>query len=181
MLIFLYGGSGSGKSAMAERLLQAFASDEGNYYIATMWPGDGEARKRIQRHQAMRAGKGFRTVERYTALEKLTLPQGCSALLECVGNLAANEMFAPEGAGEPAQAAVLSGVAALRARAAHLILVSNDVGRDGTVYPPETQAYQLLMGELNRRLCAESDLAVEMVCGLPIVLKGGELWPFGAP
>ena len=54
-------------------------------------PFDEESHKRIQRHQKMRAGKGFETVECYTGLKNVKLPAGCVVLLECMSNLVANE------------------------------------------------------------------------------------------
>ena len=71
------GGSGSGKSAFAE---QCILDCQGNkrIYIATMYPFDEESHRRIARHRAMRAEKKFTTIERYTDLEHLTIPQGIS-------------------------------------------------------------------------------------------------------
>lgn len=45
------------------------------------------------------AGKGFATIEQGTHLEEISLPKECTALLECMSNLVANEMFVPEGRG----------------------------------------------------------------------------------
>ena len=42
-----------------------------------MHPFDEESHKRIERHQKMRAGKGFETVECYTGLKNVKLPAGC--------------------------------------------------------------------------------------------------------
>ena len=83
------GGSGSGKSAFAE---QCILDCQGNkrIYIATMYPFDEESHRRIARHRAMRAEKKFTTIERYTDLEHLTIPQGADVLLECMSNLTAN-------------------------------------------------------------------------------------------
>ena len=71
MVIFVIGGSGSGKSEFAENLaVELQRQDAGKLvYIATMEPLDEESKKRIRRHQDMRAGKGFETRERYTHLE----------------------------------------------------------------------------------------------------------------
>ena len=71
------GGSGSGKSAFAE---QCILDCQGNnrIYIATMYPFDEESHRRIARHRAMRAEKKFTTIERYTDLEHLTIPQGAA-------------------------------------------------------------------------------------------------------
>ena len=177
MQVFVFGGSGSGKSTFAENLAAALAPGEEKIYIATMWPHGQEARQRIARHQTQRAGKGFTTVERYTALADLQVPQGSTVLLECLGNWLANEMFAPQGAAEKAAQAVEAGLACLRRQGAHLVVVSNDVGSDGAVYPPETQHYQQTLAEINRGLCQTSPVAVEMVCGIPIFLKGESLCP----
>lgn len=91
------GGSGSGKSAFAE---QCILDCQGNnrIYIATMYPFDEESHRRIARHRAMRAEKKFTTIERYTDLEHLTIPQGADVLLECMSNLTANEIYQEGGA-----------------------------------------------------------------------------------
>ena len=97
MLTLVTGGSGSGKSAFAEDRVLSFG-DAQRIYIATMHPFDEESHKRIERHQKMRAGKGFETVECYTGLKNVKLPAGCVVLLECMSNLVANEMFEEQGA-----------------------------------------------------------------------------------
>ena len=68
MMILVTGGSGSGKSAFAEDCIVAFGNAR-RIYIATMYPFDEESRKRVKRHQAMRQGKGFDTLECYTGLK----------------------------------------------------------------------------------------------------------------
>lgn len=72
MFHLITGGSGSGKSEYAEaevmRLAELTESKE-KYYIATMFPYGEETLQKIQRHQKMRAGKGFRTLECYTDLQ----------------------------------------------------------------------------------------------------------------
>ena len=64
-----------------------------------MLPFGEEGRLRVQRHRRMRRDKGFETVECYTNLSGLEIPEGCAVLLECVSNLTANEMYQEEGAG----------------------------------------------------------------------------------
>lgn len=69
-----------------------------------MLPYDEECHRRIARHRQMRAKKGFETLEVPYALQQLELTEpmqsGC-ALLECMSNLVANELFCPQGSGEP--------------------------------------------------------------------------------
>ena len=55
MMIVVTGGSGSGKSAYAERQILQLG-DMPRYYIATMENRDDESQKRVDRHRAMRAG-----------------------------------------------------------------------------------------------------------------------------
>lgn len=174
MQMLIYGGSGSGKSALAEQLCQHLAaSGPPLYYIATMWPQGADAKARIARHQKARSGKGFTTVEQYTNLAALKLPQGAVVLLECLGNWVANEIFAGGGAGPAgAEEAVRQALAHLNSRAAHLVVVSNEVGADGVAYPEETLAYQRTLAALNRHLAAQSGLVAETVCGIPLVHKG---------
>ena len=102
MLYLVTGGAGSGKSAFAEGLITAspYAT---RVYLATMQGGDGESERRIARHRAMRAGKGFATLERPRDLAGAPVPEGSAVLLEDLSNLTANEYFSPlgpAGAGE---------------------------------------------------------------------------------
>ena len=171
MLSLIIGGAGSGKSALAESLCCAL--DGPRLYLATMEPFDGECRARIARHRSQRAGKGFRTLERYADLAGAAVPAGASVLLEDLGNLTANELYRPDGGGE---AAVLAGVLALRGRCAHLTAVTNEVFSGGAAYAGDTLRYLGALARVNRRLAAEADTVVEVVCGLPNLLKGALPW-----
>ena len=92
MMILITGGSGSGKSAYAEQKILEFGALN-RIYIATMYPFDEESHRRIKRHRNMRAEKQFSTIECYTGLKTLTIPEHSCVLLECMSNLTANEMF----------------------------------------------------------------------------------------
>ena len=174
MLIVVTGGAASGKSAHAERLVCARAA-AGRLYLATMQPFGAAARARIARHRALRQGKGFATVERSTDLAGLTLPRRYAGiLLEDLGNLLANELFAPEGAGDAAFDRILAGVTHLQGCCETLVVVTNEVFSDGAVYPPETETYLALLGRLNAALAARADAVYESVCGILLPLKGEE-------
>ena len=88
--------SASGKSEFAESLVLQSGCDR-RYYLATMIPYDEECRRRIARHRKMRAAKGFETIEVPVGLRGIPFPsalkEGRCALLECMSNLAANEIF----------------------------------------------------------------------------------------
>lgn len=169
MMTLVTGGSKCGKSSFAERLLDEFEGEK--YYIATMQPFGEEAFAAIARHQKMREGKGFSTIECYTDLAELILPEGCAVLLECVGNLCANEMFRSDVIRDPVPP-VMEGIMHLRSRTSQIVVVTNEVGSDGITYTPETMEYIRNIAKINRQIATLSDTVIECVAGIPIVLKG---------
>lgn len=180
-LALIVGGSASGKSAYAEGLAETLSycgnmlPDDASrtkekIYLATMPEEGKEARERIRRHRKSREGRGFQTIERPMDLAGLTLPGNSVVLLEDLGNLLGNELFRPGGGGP---AAVEEGIEHIRRSGAYLIVVSNEIFSDGTEYGDQTERYRRFLAGLNRTLAAKADLVVEVVCGLPHVLKGG--------
>ena len=170
MITLVTGGSGSGKSAYAEEVLTGF----GNFpriYIATMYPFDEESKKRIKRHRKMRAEKNFNTIECYTGLRNLELPEGCCVLLECMSNLVANEMFQEEGAHENTVEAVLKGVRHIREQAGNLVIVTNEIFSEAADYQGETELYQEYLGQINQKIAEIADQVVEVVYGIPVYHK----------
>ena len=85
MTALIFGGAASGKSAYAEELICRLPRRGPLVYLASMDPlsGGGE---RIRRHRALRAGKGFVTVERPRGLAGCPLPAGSAVLLEDLDN-----------------------------------------------------------------------------------------------
>lgn len=177
MVHVVTGGSGSGKSEYAEQM----AVETGVFpriYLATMRVWDEEGEKRVERHRAMRAQKGFITIERYTDLEHINLTECGSAecgsashsviLLECMSNLTANEYYRQKGG---AADAVMRGINHLQNRCGHLIIVTNEVFSDGESYGLETREYREILGAVNRYLGQIADTVTEVVYGIPIRFK----------
>ena len=199
MIYLVTGGSASGKSEYAEKLVTTFGGTE-RYYIATMKPYDEESFRRIDRHRNMRRDKGFTTVERYVNLAGMTLPERkCTgdvcgefsvgeqrvqamtkgtALLECMSNLVANEMYLPEGAGKETVDVIVAGVKSLSEKLDHLIIVTNEVFSDGVIYDEFTKEYLTVLGEINQKLAAMADVVVEVVYSIPVIYKGAEYVQF---
>ncbi len=186
MLIVVIGGSGSGKSAYAEELLAGMG--EKRYYLATMRPDGEESRRRIKRHRDMRRGKGFFTIEQPRriagALAKMDAPEESSVLLECLSNLAANEMFSDEDgeacSEEALTAEICGGLWTLAQGVKNLVVVTNNVFEDGIRYEEETMKYLRVLAGVNRRLTERADFVVEVVAGIPVVLRrkeGEEILP----
>lgn len=139
MIELVYGGSGSGKSEFAEKLILE-SECESRFYIATMKIFDGEGKKRVERHRKLREKKNFITIEETNesknlenAVEKIKKMSSAenlgdsigfrggkssekkksAVLVECLSNLLANEMFLSGGkilsSGEAAEK-VISGL-----------------------------------------------------------------------
>ena len=170
MRILLTGGSACGKSTFAEKLCTGLP--EPRFYIATMRPYDDECEKKIARHRELRRFKGFTTVEQYTDMQSVKLPSGCTALLECMCNLTANEMFDGQGQICDAYDKILSGIEVLEAQCGELIVVTNEVGADVRGYDAGTVRYIETLGRLNIALAERFDCVCELVCGIPLILKG---------
>lgn len=174
MLILVTGGAASGKSEHAERLVCEKAHSR--LYLATMQSFGKAAEARIARHRALRAGKGFDTVERTLDLAHLALAQQYDGiLLEDLGNLLANELFAPEGSGaESAFDSIIAGVKHLQKCCETLVVVSNEIFSDGMPYPPETMQYIRILGELHQAMTEQADAVYESVCGILLPIKEGK-------
>ena len=227
MLHIVYGGSASGKSSYAESFAMSLQGDGRLLYIATMYPYkwntteiDPETMQRINRHRAMRADKGFDTVECYRHVEHIVAKRQDVLLLECMSNLLANEMYlepdAADGrsamdaeeqamvdvekagtdcnvgsdvektgiAGEagfemsktmsPVSKKIVQALVDLSARVQELVIVTNDVFSDGgnLTYDESTREYVKNLAEINCALAREAATVTEIVCGIPVKIKG---------
>ena len=149
MLTLVIGGAASGKSAYAESL--CLRAPLPRTYLATMQVWDAECAARVAKHRAMRAEKQFITVECPLHLDRVALPRRGTVLLEDLGNLAANELYDPDGAGTETAAEVGGGVVPI---------------------DPAARAAREAAGRLACLLAARADCVVQMFCGLPTILKG---------
>lgn len=190
MLHLVTGGSGSGKSAFAEDLVCKYnkeqeeeAKERALLYIATMIPCGRETEQKIARHRQMRAQKGFQTIECYTDIKELVrggssdkplfaAAQMQDVLLECMSNLIANEMYEPCGAKETTAASIVKGIRMLAEQCAHLVVVTNDVSRECIEGSMEMEKYVETLSEVNRVLADMADCVTEVVCKIPIRIKG---------
>lgn len=170
MRTLVIGGAACGKSEYAETLSVRLPVPR--FYVATMMPFGTEELLRIEKHRAQRAEKGFHTIERYTDMAGLVLPERGTVLLECLGNLTANELFSKNSAGGGTFDAVIRGIEAIEAQCDDLVVVTNDVHSDGSAYEEETLRYIETLGRINGTLAARFDCVVELVCGIPLYLKG---------
>ncbi|MEL7279954.1 MAG: bifunctional adenosylcobinamide kinase/adenosylcobinamide-phosphate guanylyltransferase [Pseudomonadota bacterium] len=166
-LSLVLGGAASGKSNFAETLV----TDSGRprVYLATAQAFDTEMKGKIARHQQMR-GQGWRTIEE--PLEVGRTLAGISGdhaiLMDCATIWLSNHLLAEHDLAE-AEAGLMAGLALC---AAPVVVVTNEVGH--SVVPDNALArrFQTEQGRLNQKLAAKADLVVNVVAGLPHVLKG---------
>lgn len=175
MFVVVTGGSGSGKSAYAEQRVLKFGNKK-RYYVATMECMDDESKIRIARHRAMRADKGFETLECPRNLEQLVLKERNSVvLLECMSNLCANEFF--DGADHlPEETAdkIMLGLQNLKEQCCYLVVVTNEIFSDAADIDTYTGGYLECLGRINCSMAEKADCFTEVVYGIPLVHKTEE-------
>lgn len=169
MITLVTGGSKCGKSGYAEKILESFSGQK--YYVATMNPIGDDADDIIARHRERRRGKNYITVECPSGIDKLDLPVGCGVLLECIGNLCANEMYISSSVLHPADM-IIDNIKQLAETASELVIVTNEVGSDGNRYSIELMAFVSEIAAINSRIAELADNVVECVYGIPVALKG---------
>lgn len=202
MLHIVYGGSASGKSSYAESFAMSLQGEGRLLYIATMYPYkwntteiDPETMQRIERHRAMRADKGFDTVECYRHVEHIVAKRQDVLLLECMSNLLANEMYLEPDSDDgglaetmsevektgvgmsetlsPVSKKIVQALVNLSTRVQELVIVTNDVFSDGgsLTYDESTREYVKNLAEINCALAREAATVTEVVCGIPVIVK----------
>ena len=177
MITVVIGGSGSGKSDYAEALLDDFSGQK--YYVATMQIYDDEMRRKVERHRMRRNNKGFETIEQHKDIAGV-IPviaeadrSGMKAvLIECISNLVANEMFADNVDNKTDTAdKILSEIKQIAEVVDELVIVTNNVAEDGIDYDSTTLEYIRTISDVNIGLSQMADKVVEVVVGIPIIVK----------
>ena len=166
MIVLVTGGSGCGKSTWAEKLVASLPWEK-RVYIATMQVYDDESVRRVARHRAQRADKGFVTIECEKDLSSAQIEEGSIVLLEDLVNLMANEMF---DGGDVKR--IVPALKELSQKCRHLVMVTNDVFSDGIDYAESTQEYLRQLAEINCQAAELADTVVEVVYSIPVCVKG---------
>jgi len=166
-LTLILGGAASGKSAFAEALV--LRTGRARAYLATAQMFDEEMRAKVVRHQTMRGG-GWRTIEAPLDLTPaLTAARADEVvLLDCATMWLSNHMLAETDLPE-AETALIT---ALASCAAPVVVVSNEVGLSVVPENALARRFREAQGQLNQGLAARAGLVVNVIAGLPQVLKG---------
>lgn len=164
---FVLGGAASGKSYWAEELVKSY--DTSMTYIATGQVFDSEVAAKVEIHKNRRDDRWLTVEEPFDLTAPLDAARPDQVILiDCATMWLTNHLMAQHDIGQ-AQATLLT---ALRRCAAPWVIVSNEVGHG--IVPDNALARQFreAQGRLNIALAAEAELAVQVIAGLPLVLKG---------
>jgi len=178
-LTLIVGGSGSGKSRYAEqRVFQEVNPGEGRVvYLATGVVTDQEFASRVEKHRQRRP-RDWITVEESLELSRAVaeLPSNTRVLLvDGIGTWMANFILQEAEREDPEaffNSRLHDFLAACRPWQGKVFLVADEVGM-GLV--PESKAGRLfrdLNGWANQELAREASEVVQVVCGLPVPVKG---------
>lgn len=185
-IIYVAGGTRSGKSAFAETLAGAYARV---IYVAAarIYPGDADMRRRIALHQERRPAN-WTTIERDGDLTPLLASvddQDACLLIESVGTLVTNAMLDESDDWDSmrsdervaferrVESDAQAWIAALRDRpsAPDAIFVSEEVGLGVVSAYAMGRAFADALGKTNQALAQASDEAYFLVSGLPLRLR----------
>ncbi|MSQ30891.1 MAG: bifunctional adenosylcobinamide kinase/adenosylcobinamide-phosphate guanylyltransferase [Dehalococcoidia bacterium] len=177
-LLFVTGGSRSGKSEFAEALARGQAAPV--IYVATLEARDEEMLARVDRH-ATRRPEAWHTLEAPAtlALAVLAAPRGECLLVDSLSGWVANRLLAlgeqPTAAAVAAlEAALLAEAGAIVARAAEraapTIVVSDEVGSGLVPEYALGRTYRDLLGSVNQALSRAATHAWLVVAGRALAL-----------
>lgn len=166
-LTLVLGGAASGKSEFAEALVRG--TGRGLTYLATARADDAEMREKLARHRAAR-GPGWTTIEEPFDVGRTlaTISGDTAVLLDCATMWLSNHMLAENDMAE-AEAGLMAGFALCPAP---VVVVSNELGCSVVPENALARRFREEQGRLNRKLAAKAGLVVNVIAGLPQVLKG---------
>jgi adenosylcobinamide kinase/adenosylcobinamide-phosphate guanylyltransferase len=180
-LIFILGGTRSGKSRFAEEKVREISSAEGSSvcYMATARAEDEEMELRIRKHQARRPS-GWRTLEEPLELSKALadLAEGEKVvLIDCLTLWLSNVMFSRQDEQwknimeDEVFRKVDELVKTVKEKDISVIAVSSETGMGIVPSSEMARLYRDLLGLVNQKIAKASDEAYLVVAGLPQKLK----------
>ena len=170
-VVFVIGGSRSGKTAFALLKAKAASGENGRVYIATAQPLDAEMEDRIEKHRRER-GSAWTTCEEPLHLGRAVRAASGSyavAVIDCLtlwlSNLLCGNLDVEEAQDDFIDSLRTPG------RLLHIFVVSNEVGMG--IVPENDMARQFrdASGRLNQRLAGLADEVYLMAAGIPVKIK----------
>ncbi|MCC8167658.1 MAG: bifunctional adenosylcobinamide kinase/adenosylcobinamide-phosphate guanylyltransferase [Planctomycetes bacterium] len=176
-LVLVTGGCRSGKSAFALDYAEQEQPPGNRFFVATCPVLDEEMRRRIDRHQAERAGRGWSVQEEEVDLPAAfgAAPDGAAVLVDCLTLWVNNIMHhRPTGTdvGEDDVAALANRfLEAARKRRGTTVFVANEVGLGVVPENALARRFRDLAGRVNQTVAQAADEVYFMVAGLSMRMK----------
>ena len=169
MVVFVFGGSKSGKSNFAQDLSVEISDKKNLYYVATMIPCEGEDELRIKKHIESRSGLGFKTIECPYNLKEIfdgkeNIPGG-TFLVESLTSLLSNIMFKNGETDFNSWEKLKEMLDEFVTRAKNCVFVCDSIFSDAESYGMETEAFRYLLANASSFICGLSDIVVEVKNG----------------
>ncbi|HBC95714.1 MAG TPA: bifunctional adenosylcobinamide kinase/adenosylcobinamide-phosphate guanylyltransferase [Clostridium sp.] len=179
-IILITGGSRSGKSTFAEKLLK---EKKKVLYIATAVVTDEEMKLRIKKHKSRR-DPGWITYEGYNSLGDVIRKSECQyIMLECIGTMITNMIFEKninmdkiDSQGIERLENYIIGevkdiISAANESSKCVLIVTNEVGLSLVPEYKLGRVFSDILGKSNQIIAKYSDTVYLTVCGLPLKLK----------
>jgi adenosylcobinamide kinase/adenosylcobinamide-phosphate guanylyltransferase len=172
-LVFVLGGTRSGKSRYALERTRQLAGDGRAWVVATARPGDPEMDDRIARHRRARPSTWPTIdVDADLAAAIMRSDPGEPLLIEGLTLW----LSALLGDVPPEVDAVLDGpveaaLVAIANRAGPVVIVSDEIGLGTVPMHPLTRGFRDLVGLTHQRIARDADEVLFVVAGLPLTLK----------
>ena len=181
MIVFICGGSKSGKSSLAQDISKALSKDKSLYYIATMIPTDNEDKEKIRLHIEDRDGMGFETVEcgkNISSITDITDTDG-TFLLDSITALLTNEMYgnyANIGVDKHAAERCIKEIRQLADAAGNIVIVGDYIFSDAESYDESTELFRKSLADIGNDIAVYADIVMEMNFGNPTIHKGKQIY-----
>lgn len=170
-LIFITGGSRSGKSSLAVSLAESMPKKK--IFIATCIPQDREMKRRVALHKRSRPSS-WRTIEAKGSLVAILRKETRSdifIIIDCL-TLFISSLLMKEAEEKRIKDEVGKAVRMIKGGTATVIIVSNEVGC-GLV--PENRLgrdFRDIVGICNQIVAKGADEVIYAVSGIPLIIKG---------
>lgn len=169
-MIFITGGTRSGKSRFAQEL--ALRHSNHPVYVATARVWDEDFRQRIRLHQQDRDDR-WRSLEEERFLSRLPL-DGEVAVIDCVTLWITNFFTETHGDVNASLEACRQEIDQLAKRNAMLIIISNEIGMGLHADTEAGRKFTDLQGWVNQYIAAAAQEVIFMVSGIPLTIKNGQ-------
>jgi adenosylcobinamide kinase/adenosylcobinamide-phosphate guanylyltransferase len=176
-IIFITGGSRSGKSMYAQRIAESISG--ARTYIATCPIIDKEMEDRIRKHKEARQSASWQTIEEVTDLAgALRRSKGSGVVLvDCLTLWINNLMYEAEQEKKYLDEDVIGSLCedvlgVCSELTGTVIFVTNEVGMGIVPENPTSRLFRDLAGRCNQRMANHADVFVFMISGIPLYIKG---------